>query len=85
MTGDLPKVEDRKRSNRPIALKCFLTKFCICRVPGNANDIAALKDQIDSGNYVLTTGGQTPDVRAVAALLKLWIRELPEALIPSTL
>ncbi|CDZ98206.1 WW domain [Phaffia rhodozyma] len=51
----------------------------IFRVPGNGDQIAMIKDRIDRGLYDLQP---FTDPAVPASLLKLWLRELEEPLIP---
>lgn len=51
----------------------------IFRVPGDGDGVAMLKDRIDRGQYQLN-GIDDPHI--AASLLKLWLRELQEPLIP---
>ncbi len=53
----------------------------IFRVPGIAGEIQALKKQLDDG----TDQVQSTNVHSPASLLKLWLRELPEPLIPESM
>lgn len=52
----------------------------IFRVPATAGDVKDLKEKIDLGNYDICAN--TNNVHTPCALLKLWLRELPDALIP---
>ena len=60
-----------------IALSSF--KFSLFSSPARA--IQGLKDDLDEGKRV--TFDKTTDPHAVACLIKLWLRELPEKLIPN--
>jgi len=51
----------------------------IFRVPGIISTINTTKLRIDQGNFDLS---DIDDVRTPAALLKLWLRDIPEPLIP---
>ncbi|KAF2072754.1 hypothetical protein CYY_005942 [Polysphondylium violaceum] len=51
----------------------------IFRVPGIISTIMSIKLRIDQGNFDLS---DIDDVRTPAALLKLWLRDIPEPLIP---
>jgi len=55
----------------------------IFRVPANAVEVQFLKKQINSGNYEIQA--HSKDVNVPAALLKLWLRSLPDALVPTPL
>ena len=52
----------------------------IFRVPGDSDDVTMLRCRIEKGNYDLTgiTDPNTP-----SSLLKLWMRELDEPLLPT--
>jgi len=55
----------------------------IFRVNGNARVVERLRSSFDmTGNAELT---QTGDVMAVASVLKLFLRELPDTLVPAQL
>ena len=55
----------------------------IFRVPASATEVQSLKKQVNSGNYDIES--QSRDVNAPAALLKLWLRSLPDPLVPTAL
>eukprot|EP01111_Echinosteliopsis_oligospora_P019253 TRINITY_DN9215_c0_g1_i1.p1 TRINITY_DN9215_c0_g1~~TRINITY_DN9215_c0_g1_i1.p1 ORF type:complete len:735 (-),score=189.41 TRINITY_DN9215_c0_g1_i1:45-2249(-) len=48
------------------------------RIPGNAMDIGQMRKQFDQNNYEINTD----DINTVAAMFKLWLRELPEPVFP---
>eukprot|EP01089_Gocevia_fonbrunei_P014907 TRINITY_DN4223_c0_g1_i4.p1 TRINITY_DN4223_c0_g1~~TRINITY_DN4223_c0_g1_i4.p1 ORF type:complete len:307 (+),score=49.60 TRINITY_DN4223_c0_g1_i4:649-1569(+) len=50
----------------------------IFRIPGDSESMYELKAEVEKGNY----DAQTKDPNVAASLLKLWLRELPEPLIP---
>ncbi|EDV21770.1 uncharacterized protein TRIADDRAFT_59823 [Trichoplax adhaerens] len=51
------------------------------RLPGNTNKVKDLKAHFDEGiDYIIP---EETDIHTVASLLKLYLRELPESLIPS--
>jgi hypothetical protein len=52
------------------------------RVPGDADAVAALRVQLERGTYTL---GALDDPHVPASLLKLWLRELREPLVPAEL
>ncbi|KAL6070955.1 Rho GTPase activating protein 39 [Balamuthia mandrillaris] len=52
----------------------------VFRVPTSLTDLQSLRDQFDNGDY---STGALQDPHLPACLLKLWLRELPEALIPA--
>lgn len=52
----------------------------IFRLPGQASRIQALKDLHDLGTQ--EDFSSTEDVHTVASLLKLYLRELPEPVVP---
>lgn len=52
----------------------------IFRLPGQASRIQALKELYDSGSQ--EDFSSTEDVHTVASLLKLYLRELPEPVVP---
>jgi len=52
----------------------------IFRVPANANDVKFVRDKFDEGDYAVTNA--TNNVHTPCALMKLWLRELPEPIIP---
>ncbi|RCI05817.1 hypothetical protein CU098_000790, partial [Rhizopus stolonifer] len=54
----------------------------IFRIPGDADDVTDLRIRIENGNYD-STGIQDPNVPA--SLLKYWLRDLAEPLIPTEL
>lgn len=49
------------------------------RIPGDSDQVAMVKDRIDRGRYELDG---IEDVHVCGSLLKLWLRELQEPLIP---
>ena len=53
----------------------------IFRVPGDTEQVFALRVQLDNGNY--TVGDDIQDPNTPASLLKLWMRELAEPLVPT--
>ncbi|KAH3764678.1 DNA-dependent DNA helicase and ATPase [Pelomyxa schiedti] len=53
---------------------------CIFRISGTVSEIQTLKDNLNKGVYLPPV-----DVHTCAALLKLWLRALPEPLIPMNL
>lgn len=55
----------------------------IFRLPGQASRIHALKDLYDSGSQEDFSSSE--DVHTVASLLKLYLRELPEPVVPFVL
>ncbi|OZJ06875.1 hypothetical protein BZG36_00023 [Bifiguratus adelaidae] len=55
----------------------------IFRVPGDVDAITQLRLHIENDNYTLPQGLSDPNVPA--SLLKYWLRDLTDALIPSTL
>lgn len=55
----------------------------IFRLPGQTSRVQALKDQYDQGSQKDIP--QSEDVHTVASLMKLYIRELPEPVIPHSL
>lgn len=55
----------------------------IFRLPGQASRIQALKDLYDSGSQ--EDFASTEDVHTVASLLKLYLRELPQPVVPFVL
>lgn len=55
----------------------------IFRVPGDIEGVTALKLRIENGDYSVEESMRDPSV--AASLLKLWLRELAEPLIPTTL
>ncbi len=57
-----------------------LREVGIFRLPGQASQIQCLKDLYDSGSQQDFTGPE--DVHTVASLLKLYLRELPEPVVP---
>lgn len=54
----------------------------IFRVPGDGDDISELKLRIERGYYTLDG---LEDAHALASLLKLWLRELLDPLVPDEL
>lgn len=48
-------------------------------MPGNANDVIAHRKQFDEGIY---DSASYDNVHTVAAVLKLWLREIPEPIFP---
>ena len=55
------------------------------RVPGSATEVKALQRRFDTGPYYdtdLLEDENLPDVNAVASMMKAWIRDLPEPLLP---
>ena len=50
----------------------------IFRVPGDTEQVYALRIQLDNGNYEV----DLDDPNTPASLLKLWLRELEEPLVP---
>ncbi|KYQ92034.1 RhoGAP domain-containing protein [Tieghemostelium lacteum] len=54
----------------------------IFRVPGIISTINSLRLQLDQGNFDLSA---CDDVRTPAALLKRWLRDIPEPIIPASL
>ena len=52
----------------------------IFRLPGKASRIQALKELYDAGSQ--QDFGNSEDVHTVASLLKLYLRELPEPVVP---
>lgn len=52
----------------------------IFRVPGDGDYVSALKLGIDQGYYTLPDGVNDPHV--LASLMKLWLRELADPLVP---
>ena len=57
-----------------------LNEVGIFRLPGQASLIQSLKDVYDSGSQQDFSGSE--DVHTVASLLKLYLRELPEPVVP---
>lgn len=49
---------------------------------GSTSSVKKFKQQFDSGKY--TPFAPTVDPHVVSGLLKLWLRELPESLIPAS-
>jgi len=60
---------------------CFHMQLVVTTrsVPGDADEVSALKAQFDKGNYDVSK----IDPHTLAGLLKLWLRELTEPLIPT--
>eukprot|EP01133_Synstelium_polycarpum_P012870 gene12870-15115_t len=54
----------------------------IFRVPGIVTSIKEMRQAIDKGDFSLTG---VDDVRTPAALLKLWLRDIPDPLVPVSL
>lgn len=52
----------------------------IFRVPGDTEQVYGLRIQLDKGDFDLSN---ITDPNTPASLLKLWLRELSEALIPA--
>jgi hypothetical protein len=52
----------------------------IFRVPGDGDAVSALRVRLDRGQYAL---GEIDDPHVLASLLKLWLRELREPLVPA--
>lgn len=60
---------------------CLLKRFCCafaCRIPGDIDEVNALKLQVDQ--WRIPSGLSDPNIPA--SLLKLWYRELEEPVIP---
>jgi Rho GTPase-activating protein 39 len=55
----------------------------IFRVPGDTEQVYALRTQLDNGNYEV--GPEINDPNTPASLVKLWMRELSEPLVPAEL
>ncbi len=55
----------------------------IFRLSAGAEELKIVKERLDEGNYDVMTG--TTSVHVPCALIKLWMRELPEPLIPNSL
>ncbi|KYR01703.1 RhoGAP domain-containing protein [Tieghemostelium lacteum] len=53
----------------------------IFRIPGHNESITLLKKQLNEGDYKV----QETNVHVLASLLKLWLREMPQPLIPDAL
>jgi len=53
------------------------------RIPGNQEAVDRMKARYDQGHNDVATGEPDTHVNDVCTLLKLWLRELPEPLIPS--
>ncbi|KFR13043.1 Rho GTPase-activating protein 39, partial [Opisthocomus hoazin] len=67
------------QKERWVPISCLETDvFSPCRVPGDIDEVNALKLQVDQ--WKIPTGLEDPHVPA--SLLKLWYRELEEPLIP---
>lgn len=56
-------------------------KKTLFRVPAFPNEVKQLKEQINLGNYHLFS--IATNVHTIAALMKLWLRELTDPLIPN--
>lgn len=59
----------------------------IYRIPGNKAAISELKDQVNKNDFIwdrCNTDVRWEDVNVVSSLLKLFIRSLPDALLPTT-
>lgn len=54
----------------------------IFRIPAGGAELNTVKDRLDHGNYDVITG--CTQVYTPCALIKLWLRELPEGLVPSS-
>eukprot|EP01133_Synstelium_polycarpum_P010863 gene10863-12656_t len=54
----------------------------VFRIPGHNNDITTLKKKINEGDYTLA---ENCNIHTTTSLLKLWLREVPQALIPDHL
>lgn len=52
----------------------------IFRVPGDTEQVYALRNQLDNGNYDINTDDLDPNIPA--SVLKLWMRELEEPIVP---
>lgn len=57
-----------------------ITEVGLFRLPGNAMEVKALQEAYDRGDR--PTFDSTTDVHTVASLLKLYLRQLPEPVIP---
>ena len=60
-----------------------LTTEGIFRVPGDTEQVYTLRTQLDNGNYEV--GPEINDPNTPASLIKLWLRELSEPLVPAEL
>ena len=55
----------------------------IFRIPATANEVKSIKEKLDEGNFAsIETSG---NVHTPCALLKLWLRELADPMIPVSL
>lgn len=72
--------EDIQFQVGPFNYSTFLL-FSKKRVPATAPEVQALKEKINQGKYDLIN--ESTDVHTPCALLKLWLREIPEPLIPN--
>lgn len=63
-----------------VLLLAGLHEVGIFRLPGQASRIQALKELYDSGSQ--EEFSSTEDVHTVASLLKLYLRELPQSVVP---
>lgn len=62
----------------PVSLGLFVNCWVwCCRVPGENNQIMALKATLDAGELSINS----TDVHSIGGLFKLWLRELPEPLV----
>jgi len=55
----------------------------IFRIPASGPELNLLKDKIDHGNYEIVSN--CVQVHTPCAMIKLWLRELPDPIIPSNL
>ena len=55
---------------------------CVHRKPGMVALINSISAQMDKGNYVFELSDYNQDIHTVASLLKKFLKELPDALIP---